>query len=341
MWSWGRAVLVVSILAAVGGECAAQGQEALGVRAQGMGGAFVAVADDATATYWNPAGLARGAIVSAVVEQSWSANGEPDAPAFRSSQQGTASFVGLSLPPIGVSYYRLRSSRVLPPGATPGSGRIATILPGDRGTAASLVTQNLGLTLVQSIGEFVDVAGTIRYVHGSAALGNRDATFEGSGAFDRVSDLPSLGSNTIDFDLGAMVHAGQLSVGLVASNLREPAFDAPGHPDALQLDRHVRAGLAWQFSQSPTVLAVDVDLTRTYNTGLDAQQHVAVGAEHQLHPRLTVRGGFRVNTVDNAFPAGSAGVSVAVRSSIWLDAQITHGTRLADRSWGLSARFGF
>jgi len=30
-----------------------------GARAMGMGGAFVAVADDATATYWNPAGLAQ------------------------------------------------------------------------------------------------------------------------------------------------------------------------------------------------------------------------------------------------------------------------------------------
>ena len=37
---------------------AAQGFETVGTRAQGMGGAFVAVADDATATYWNPAGMA-------------------------------------------------------------------------------------------------------------------------------------------------------------------------------------------------------------------------------------------------------------------------------------------
>ncbi|MFH1010017.1 MAG: UPF0164 family protein, partial [bacterium] len=32
---------------------------AVGARALGMGGAFVSVADDATALYWNPAGIAR------------------------------------------------------------------------------------------------------------------------------------------------------------------------------------------------------------------------------------------------------------------------------------------
>jgi hypothetical protein len=33
----------------------------IGSRAEGMGGAFVAVADDASAVYWNPAGIATGA----------------------------------------------------------------------------------------------------------------------------------------------------------------------------------------------------------------------------------------------------------------------------------------
>ena len=46
----------------------AQGMETVGIRALGMGGAFVAVADDATATYWNPAGLVTGDVVSLVAE---------------------------------------------------------------------------------------------------------------------------------------------------------------------------------------------------------------------------------------------------------------------------------
>ena len=42
--------------------------ESFGIRAQGMGGAFVAVADDATATWWNPAGVASGAYFNALLE---------------------------------------------------------------------------------------------------------------------------------------------------------------------------------------------------------------------------------------------------------------------------------
>ena len=63
------------MLAACAASAAAQaagagGVEVLGVRAQGMAGAFVAVADDATAAYWNPAGLGTGDFVSLALERS-------------------------------------------------------------------------------------------------------------------------------------------------------------------------------------------------------------------------------------------------------------------------------
>src|SRR5712664_3063013 len=47
---------------------AAQTTDVNGVRANGMAGAFTAVADDATAGWWNPAGLAGGAYFNGVLE---------------------------------------------------------------------------------------------------------------------------------------------------------------------------------------------------------------------------------------------------------------------------------
>ena len=58
-------ILAVALLCVWVGGAVAQEERAIdnfagvGVRAMGMGGAFVGVADDFTAMYWNPAGLAQ------------------------------------------------------------------------------------------------------------------------------------------------------------------------------------------------------------------------------------------------------------------------------------------
>ena len=52
--------LLAAVLVMIAPNCSAQIVESVGNRALGMGGAFVAVADDSTATWWNPAGLATG-----------------------------------------------------------------------------------------------------------------------------------------------------------------------------------------------------------------------------------------------------------------------------------------
>jgi len=54
-------LFIAMILMGLSPDAAAQSTESVGTRAQGMGGAFVGVADDASAVYWNPAGLAGGA----------------------------------------------------------------------------------------------------------------------------------------------------------------------------------------------------------------------------------------------------------------------------------------
>src|SRR3954454_12123400 len=87
---------------------AAQPVDSIGVRAQGMGGAFTAVADDATATWWNPAGLAGGAYFNAILEFD-----RPRTPPDQAVQG-----LSIAFPALGLSYYRLPVSQIRPSTST-------------------------------------------------------------------------------------------------------------------------------------------------------------------------------------------------------------------------------
>jgi hypothetical protein len=82
----------------------AQTTDLIGVRALGMGGAFTAVADDSSATWWNPAGLATGAYFSGIVEYSRPPGDSGDA----------VRGISAAFPALGVSYYRLPLSEIRP-----------------------------------------------------------------------------------------------------------------------------------------------------------------------------------------------------------------------------------
>src|SRR5438128_6478424 len=89
----------------------AQHYEDIGTRAQGMAGAFVAVADDATATWWNPAGLASGAYLSAVIERS-TLREPATIPSVGPADETRVSGFSLAFPALGLSYYRFRISEI-------------------------------------------------------------------------------------------------------------------------------------------------------------------------------------------------------------------------------------
>src|SRR5689334_18656696 len=106
-----------ALLCSVPTLASAQPFESIGVRAQGLAGAFVAVADDATASWWNPAGLATGAYLSAVVERGQTT--EPDdPPAQGPARRVTPTSVAVAFPALGFSYYRLRISEIAGTGST-------------------------------------------------------------------------------------------------------------------------------------------------------------------------------------------------------------------------------
>jgi hypothetical protein len=113
----------------------------VGVRAEGMGGAFVAVADDASATYWNPAGIATGATFDAQVSVS----------------QESDFFVGAALPVLGASVYRTHTVPGDPSRQNEGSGEVPV---------RTFVTTNVGVTFVQTIVPGLVIGSTTRLVSG-------------------------------------------------------------------------------------------------------------------------------------------------------------------------------
>src|SRR5437879_4269758 len=108
----------------------AQTFDQVGERAQGMGGAFVAVADDASAIYWNPAGLAN------VYQFDSQLN-------MGSDPMSDPVFAGAAMPVLGLAYYRTRTA-VLAPGSrkNEGSGEVRV---------STLATGNAGISLLQTI----------------------------------------------------------------------------------------------------------------------------------------------------------------------------------------------
>lgn len=312
-------------LALLSSAASAQSFEAVGTRAAGMGGAFVAVADDATAAYWNPAGFALGNVFSLVVDRGKS---ETDPAVPEGARKGSSFLFAMGMPAVGVSYYQLRSTvlsqRDLLGATNPGAVRIDT-----------LVTHHTGATVLQSIGHHLTIGGTPKLVNGTAssiitADGERETLL------DRASELGGRQSTKFDADLGVMAVGAFFKVGLTIRNLLDNEFETPAGT-SIELARQARMGIAFLISQGWAV-DTDFDLTTTHGS-LGDERNFAVGTEGRIGRKIMVRGGLRHNMTGPSRTAPAAGGSYRVMGALFVDGQITGGTERADRGWGLSARF--
>jgi hypothetical protein len=321
----------------------AQSFSAVGTRAAGMGGAFVAVVDDASAIYWNPAGLASGSYFSLLLDGG-AGEAAPDG-SLRGTE--TSSFLlGLAMPALGIGYYRIRSSSVEP---------AATIFAEDPSLSSrnlsavaevrvdSLVTHQAGVTLVQSVWPGVSVGTTLKLVRGIATSSIVPAASAEEALRTEAAEILGKATNRFDLDVGVMAAGGPLRAGLTLRNVTEPDFETTGAATGLRLERQARAGLAYAVTPG-WLAAADFDLLETEDA-FGERRDVAVGVEGHVGRRLLVRGGLAVNTVDSAEIAGdprraySAGASYAVKGSIYVDGHFTAGNDRAGSQWGVAARF--
>lgn len=317
----------------------AQGFDAVGTRAQGMAGAFVAVADDATATWWNPAGLASGAYLSAILERGQ--NREPSdaaisGPAVRNSTSGFA----LAYPAMGLSYYRLRVSEIAPADSIGAAG------PGrqDQGTASSVLrsvaTTAFGATFGQSLGSHVVLASTVRLLRAGAVVSQ---DLSGVDPLDRADDFDVPRQTKTDLDIGALLRFRGVRLGGALKHVGEPAF---GDGDArIVLKRQARAGIALTRGRTGVfdslVGAVDLDVTSA-PTAFGEERRVAAGGEVAFAgSRVLLRGGVSTPATGERRWTKSTGASVALRKGFFVDSAITPGNGASRSGWSVSLRSAF
>ena len=321
-----RSVVVGLVVAAMAAPAGAQSFEAVGTRAAGMGGAFVAVADDASAAYWNPAGFAAGSYFSLVLDRNSAEVKPPVGPA--ANQSGL--LIALGMPALGLSYYGLRS-RTVAPAAVTETGNV--LLEAD-----TLVTHHAGVTFIQSVVRGLAVGGTLKLVRGYASSLLAPATAR-DGLLDSGNSGPSRGETHADADLGVMASVGKLKAGVTLRNASEPSFDTPdGKP--LRLDRQARAGVSF-VPVAGWIVAADSDILEMEGP-YGPSRRLAAGTEGRLHRRATVRGGFSLNTADgDRARSYSVGGSFAATASVFFDFQYTGGSDRAPQGWGVAARFAY
>jgi hypothetical protein len=243
----------------------AQSAPPIGVRAAGMGGAFTAVADDGTAPFWNPAGLASGAFAGLTADVN-----------VLDRQSGV--FIGLGTPPLGLAYYRTTSTV---PGSTDRNG---------------LVVQHAGVSVVQSLGDHGLAAGaTLKYVYGNSdSAFDTDAGVMLSGSLGRLGltvhnvFAPSLAGVELDRRVraGVALHVRQdltaaADVEFTTSTTatgewRDAALGLESHPAARAW---LRTGVHWNSGSGPAAPIGSVGGSYAIYGSLKADAQVSFGSK--------------------------------------------------------------
>ncbi len=330
-----RALLLGLVLMALAPRAQAQGFETVGLRALGMGGAFVGVADDASATFWNPAGLVTGPLFTLVAETGVGGYDDapvPGRPGVTSSIRQGGTLIALGTWPLGATFYRLPGSaaRVVRPGPAPSGDPAATL--------SRLTTTHVGVNVLQTLVSGVHVGAALKYVHGSAA--SERVAPSPADPLDAAGNLATRGSSRFDVDAGIIADLPRLRLGLTVRNLLEPEFDTPGDV-RLALPRQVRAGVSVRPTSTLT-LSLDSDLT-TLDDPAGERRSLAAGAEQRFwQERAAVRGGFRLSTVGDTRPVATAGGSISLRSGLFADGYVAIGLdEAATDAFGVGLRVSF
>lgn len=319
------AVLAVCALLVSASAQARQSFETMGNRALGMGGAFVGVSSDTTATFWNPGGMAvggpsPGGTIGWVRFQT--RNRDRIATPGSALQEST--FTSFGGGPLGLSWGKFQTTGLF----TNADGVLS---------AETLHLSQFGVTVLQSLTKGLILGSTLKLMRGYSASApvtnlNVDEALKAGEALNGDS------VNKFDYDIGVMMEAPKVRIGVTVKNMQEPSFPSSAGT-AIILRRHARIGVA-VLPTTGLTLAMDMDLDRVdLLDGL--RRMIAFGGEDLLGRHVALRGGIRWSLVGARRRVGSAGVSYQLKKGVWLDSQYTQGDFGGDRGYGVTLRAGF
>lgn len=272
---------------------------AVGARAAAMGGSFVAVASDASALFWNPAGITALKTNEAHlthVDYLLDINFD---------------FAGLVVP-IKKNTHLGFSAAALTMGDEPQTSEADP--DGALGVTWSASDFFIGVTYTRTISDRFSVGITGKYIQ---------------------QNLVNTSAKTLAVDIGSLYETGirGLKIGMTMSNfggklklggrdLTQKEVDAfPGvggnapQPADLQVNSwslplNFRVGVSYELLRSESGFLL---LAADFNHPTDADERLNFGAEYAVHNKLFLRGGYKVNYEEESFSAGG-GINLPVTS---------------------------
>ncbi len=266
----------------------------VGARALGMGGSFVAVADDASATYWNPAGL--GGLDRTELTFMHTGLYGLDKYDFLNCVQpfGKAGTFGISWIRLGID--DIPMTQLAKAGDMSASNRpfISGYMQDTENAFLLSYGKNIHPNLLK--GNNIQIGGTFKFIYNSISGANRNAVGFGGdlGLIWRASFLSN----------GEKSSSSDLAIGLMAQDFFKTKLfwnttSSPSHTDIIQ--PNIKTGIAYyqDLSSISSQLVFSVDANTRY--GLEMNY----GLEYVLADLLAIRTGLQ----GHDFTAG-AGLNV-------------------------------
>src|SRR5262245_36413698 len=242
----------------------------VGARPAGMGGAFVAVADDPTAVFWNAAGLARIDPEKSELQfnhASWPADLRFEQIAYIFHVKRIPGAFGVSVRSLSMD--PMVETTAYQPDPNQGTGNTFD---------AGMMTA--GVTYARSFTDKFSAGVTGNFVH------------EG---------LADLSQQTFTFDVGTLYDVGVvgMKIGMGISNIGS---------QITFIERDARIPAIFRVGTSATLLqSADQKLIGSFEFSHppDNSERLNVGAEYAFHKYLFVRGGYNINYDSEKFEAGA------------------------------------